>query len=154
MSLDILPILADDYFIRLNVGRTGEGISSHLNRDGAHTNLVIQRDREMWGDLEEGNDLLLINDDEVNVLTPEAATQDRMLTSLFISDQDGEKDCDYTTIAENVTQDVFIAGIDYYIPAAAQPDLSDLSTISIKLIARGGDGSALRLPWSAIDASL
>jgi hypothetical protein len=35
---------------------------------------------------------------------------------------------------------VFISGIDYYIPAATQPDLSDLSSISIKLISRGSDG--------------
>lgn len=135
------PFYADDYFIRLNVGRPGEGISSHLNRDGAHTNLAVARDRELWGDQGDGNDLLLINDDEVNVLTPDAAKQSRMLSTLFLSDQDGEKDSDYTTINdENVTQPVFIAGIDYYIPAATQPDLSDLSTISIKLISRGSDG--------------
>ncbi len=136
------PFYADDYFLRLNVGRSGEGISSYLNRDGAHTNLVVARDREMWGDRDDGNDLLFIGDDETSVLTPEAATQDRMLTSIFLSDQDGGKDSDYTTIEDNVTQDMFIAGIDYYIPAATQPDLSDLSTISIKLTARGGDGAS------------
>lgn len=145
------PFLADDYFIRLNVGRPGEGISSYLNRDAAHTNLVVARDREMWGDQGEGNDQVYINDDEVNILTPEAANQDRMLSSLFLSDQDGEKDSDYTLI-EGVTQDVFIAGLDYYIPAATKADLSDLSTISVKLISRGSEDKVrvLNVPnWPA-----
>lgn len=136
------PYLADDYFIRLNVGRTGEGISSLLNRDGAHTNLLIGRDQEFWGDQADGaNDQIYINDDEVNIITPEVATQEIMLNTLFLSDQDGDKVGD-ATIIEAVTQDVFISGLDYYIPAATQSDLSDLSTISVKLISRCGDGQA------------
>ncbi len=96
----------------------------------------------MWGDLTDGNDQVFINDDGVNILTPEAASQDHMLSSLFLSDQDGEQDSDLTLIEDNVTQDVFIAGIDYYIPAATQPGLSDLSTISIQLISPTGDGAS------------
>lgn len=135
------PFYANDYFIRLNTGRTGEGIVSHLNRDGAHTLLMIARDKEMWGDVVDSNDLLYINDDDVSVLTPGAAAQERRLSSLFLCDQDGEQDSDYTTIEDdNVTMTSFIAGIDYYIPAATQPDLSDLSTISIKLFPRGSEG--------------
>ncbi|MBN1655701.1 MAG: hypothetical protein JXA30_18190 [Deltaproteobacteria bacterium] len=133
------PFYADDYFIRLNVGRPGEGVSSHLNRDGAHTNLMVARDKEMWSDQDNGNDQVFINDNEVNILTPEAAAKNRMLSSLFLSDQDGEEDSDYTII-NDVTQMVFISGVDYYIPSATQSDLSDLSTISIKLISRDGDG--------------
>lgn len=135
------PFYADNYFVRLLTARTGEGITSHLNREGAHTLLMIARDKEMWGDRVEGNDLIFINDDETSVLTPEAAAQSRRLSSLFLCDQDGEEDSDYTTINdENVTMTSFIAGIDYYIPAAEQADLSDLSTISIELISRGSDG--------------
>jgi hypothetical protein len=88
----------------------------------------------------DGNDLLFIDDNEVSLLTPEVAPQSRMLSSLFLSDQDGEKDSDLKDIAD-VTQSVFIVGLDYYIPAATQSDLSDLSTISVKLISRGSDST-------------
>jgi pimeloyl-ACP methyl ester carboxylesterase len=129
------PFYADDYFVRLNTARPGEGLSAKLTHSADHTVMTIARDREMWGDQGDGNDLLLVNGEQV--LTEEAAAQSRRLSSLFLSDENGSKSSDFTTIA-SVNEESFISGIDFYIEAASPPDQT---TVSLELTPRGGNGA-------------
>jgi pimeloyl-ACP methyl ester carboxylesterase len=131
------PFYADNYFIRLNTARPGEGLSSQLTRSANHTILMIARDKEMWGDQGDGNDQLLVNG--FQVLTEVAAAQSRRLSSIFLCDENESSESEMTTL-EAVTQVSFIAGIDFYI-AAAPAD----QTVAIELTSRGSGGAAQTL---------
>jgi len=143
------PFWADDYFIRFNTSRPNEGLSSYLPRSANHTNLMIARDKEIWGDqVGDENDELLV--DGTNVATPEAAAQNNRLSALFLFDcgpdevgdegypdpnSDGISDLSApNTYFHSIT---FMSGLDLYIPAATPPD----STIEVELTPRGGGGS-------------
>jgi len=135
------PFFADDYFMRLNTGNTDEGFSEELAKNSNHSNLVIARDREFWGNVDGGNDVLSVDGDDVLALNEtamdgvglSAGAQSRRLSSLFLSDQNENLQSENTNIDE-VTKVSFIAGMDYFINAATE------DTIEIALTPRGDSG--------------
>lgn len=143
------PFYADDYFVRLNTGVTGEGFSEDLTKNANHSNVVIARDREFWANVTGGNDVLMVN--SVNVFEANetatadgelsAGAQSRRLSSLFLSDQDESGDSSNENIDE-VTQSSFIAGMDFFVDASAA------STVNVELTPRGGSAltQSINLP--------
>jgi hypothetical protein len=141
------PFLADNYFIRLNTSDPGKGVGSYLPRCASHTNLMIGRDKEMWGDQDANNDILEVN--ATSVLTPIAAAQAHRLSALFLFSAGDEEvaplktpetDCEDTTSQLDTPNTFFhslpfISGLDYHIPASP-PD----QTISIVMTPRGAGG--------------
>lgn len=55
------PFIRDDHFVRLLTSEVGGGVGGNIDVSDQQTNLIISRDRELWGDQEFGNDLILIN---------------------------------------------------------------------------------------------
>ncbi|GAA6134259.1 alpha/beta fold hydrolase [Oceaniserpentilla sp. 4NH20-0058] len=148
------PFYADDYFVRLNTGRVGEGFSEDLTGNANHSNLVIVRDREFWANVDGGNDVLMVNSENVfaqNELAMDgeglsAGAQSRRLSSLFLSDQDESGDSSYENI-DDVTSVSFIAGMDFFI------DATTADTIEIQLTPRGDSGltQTINVPNRASD---
>ncbi len=142
------PFFADNYFVRLNTSEPGSGVGNYLIRSANHTNLMIGRDKEMWGDQGANNDILMV--DVTSVLTPVAAAQAHRLSALFLFDMgpnelaNGLPDPNYDGVSSDLSTPnkffhslPFISGLDLYIPAANPPD----RTISIVLTPRGGEGA-------------
>lgn len=147
------PFLADDYFVHLVTSPPGGFVAVLMTRTPDNVDILIQRDKEFWGDQGDDNDILTV--DGTNVATPEAAARDNNLIGLFLMDwgpgahpdlEDpstmdygdsklGESNLDAPIASFAVLP--FMSGLDLFIPAASPPD----RTIEVKLIPRGGDGA-------------
>lgn len=125
----------DSYFVRLNTSAPGAGLGARLARSPDHSNLNIGRDKELWGDQGDGNDILTVNG--TNVITPETAPLLKRLSSLFLHDKGTDKQSALATPDPDFHEVPFISGLDLYLPASSPP--SDV--IAIELTPRGGEGA-------------
>jgi pimeloyl-ACP methyl ester carboxylesterase len=140
------PFTRSDYFVRLNTSRPGSGLGLLLTRSPNHVDLLVSRDKEIWGDQGKESDILLV--DGINVATPEAAARAKRLSGLFLLDWGywpgslfpeayygtsvlGESDL--TAPIPIFHAQGFLSGLDYYMPAASPPD----RTIKLRLTPRG-----------------
>jgi hypothetical protein len=115
-----------------------------------HVDIVVQRDKEFWGDQGADNDELVV--DGTSVATELAAAREKRLSALFLLDwgpdahprlPDGVE-IDYTGYelgASNLDEPIaifhgigFVSGVDLFMPAASPPDRS----IELRLSPRGG----------------
>jgi hypothetical protein len=143
------PFFSNDYFVRL-LTSTEDGIGTLMTQTPDHVDIVVQRDKEFWGDQDAGNDELVV--DGTSVATELAAARDKRLSGLFLLDwgpgahpslPDGVE-IDFTGYelgASNLDEPIaifhgigFISGIDLFMPAASPPD----RTIELRLTPRGG----------------
>lgn len=144
--------IAGNYFIRLNTSPPGGGIGVLLTRTPNNTNVLITRDKEIWGDQGAGNDILMV--DGNSVATPEASPRVKRLSAMFLLDWGfgGHPGNPYPAafygthvlgvsdlsapipIFHNIP---FFSGLDLFMPAASPPD----RTIPIVLTPRGGGGA-------------
>jgi len=137
------PINRSDYFIRLLTSRPGSGIGFLLTKSDNHTDILVSRDKEIWGDQGTGSDVLLV--DGYNVAIPPAAARSHRLSGLFLMDW-GPSKTTFPTTPDQVTDlstpiailhsQTFMSGLDLYMPGAVIPD----RTIMCWLIPRGGGG--------------
>jgi pimeloyl-ACP methyl ester carboxylesterase len=145
----------DDYFLRLNTGRPGEGLEAFTKHDPRHVNLTFVRGREMWGD-QPDSDVLTVDRrgdgaPALNVLTPGVAPRTGPggvggntgeVNALFLTDVGdrtaaGYADPDQRTDLgknqlfpfDNLT---FLAAADVFVPAAAR------GTAHLAMVPRGG----------------
>ncbi len=160
------PFFADNYFVRLITVPPGSEVESLLPRTADHTVIVIMRDKEIWGDRGDDNDILTV--DGTNVATEGAAAASNRTIVLFAMDWGPgvHPDLDTSTwdftgfeIGEsNLEEPIslfqimgFISAVDLYIPAASPPDRS----IEVKLTPRGGNGAeqVIHIPnWASDEA--
>ncbi|QJD59329.1 alpha/beta hydrolase [Pseudomonas sp. gcc21] len=129
----------DSYFVRLNTSQPGSGVGALLSRSAAHTNLNIGRDKELWGDQGEGNDVLTVNG--TNVITAETAPLLDRLSSLFLHDRGADQQSEPGIPDPTLAAVPFITSVDLFIPAASPP----YDVIAIELTPRGGDGAVQRI---------
>ncbi|GAB3435308.1 hypothetical protein [Actinophytocola sediminis] len=149
--------LRDDYFLRLNTGRPGEGLEAYTKQDPRHVNLTIVRGRELWGD-QPVSDVLTVDrlgDDTppLNVLTPGVAPRTSPggvggntgeVNALFLTDvgdrtATGYADPDQATGLDkhqlfpfdNLT---FLAAADVWVPA----DPAARAPVRLAMAHRGG----------------
>ena len=78
------PFTRSDYFVRLNTSRPGTGLGRLLTKSPNHVDILVSRDREIWGNQGKENDILVV--DGTNVATPEAAARTKRLSGLFLLD--------------------------------------------------------------------
>jgi hypothetical protein len=152
------PFVADNYFIRLNTSVPGGGTGILLTRTSDSTNIVVTRDKEMWGDQGAENDVLMVG--QTNVLTAGAAARRGNLSALFIVDwgygghphlpvspfNDPAYYGPHVLGETNLSQPIaifhdqpFLSGVDVHLPGAFPPD----NTISLEMTPRGGGASRL-----------
>ncbi|UCH50793.1 MAG: alpha/beta hydrolase [Chloroflexota bacterium] len=129
--------IRSDYLIRLSTEAAGgRGLSSHMDTSDRHSNMLIGRGKEFWGDQDAGNDVLTV--DGNNVITPETCPLNKLVNVIFVYDNGADSKNDLTAPTPyfyNVMP-VFMSGVDIFIPAADPPN----RTISVMLTPRGGGG--------------
>lgn len=145
------PFTRSDYFVRLNSSNPTTGIGRYMTKTANHVDIVISRDREIWGDQVAGNDILVV--DGTSVATPLAAARSKRLSGLFLLDWGyytgalfpASYYVPYVLLVSNLTTPIplfhaqgFLSGLDLYMPAATPPN----RTIPCWLIPRGGSGEA------------
>jgi len=130
------PFMRSDYLIRLNTEIPGKGLSSHADRSDSHSNLLISRNKELWGDQGADSDVLEING--TNVVTDAICPLNHLVIAIFVNDNgaDGKTDLTKPIPYFYSAIPVFLSGADLNIPAADPPD----GTISLVLTPRGGGG--------------
>jgi pimeloyl-ACP methyl ester carboxylesterase len=131
------PSITSDYLIRLSTEAAGgKGLSSHMDTSNSHSNMLISRGKEFWGDQGADNDVLTV--DGNNIITPETCPLNKLINVIFVYDNGTDGKSDLTAPIPyfyNVIP-VFMSGVDLFIPAADPPN----RTISMVLTSRGGGG--------------
>jgi pimeloyl-ACP methyl ester carboxylesterase len=126
------PFARSNHFLRLNTSTPGTGIEAYTSRSATTTNLVINRQREFWGDQGAGSDVLTV--DGLNVLTPATSARSAVNLAFFTFDAglDGTTD-----LARGVVSPFhllsFLTAADVHIPASADGS----GTVSISENPRG-----------------
>ncbi|WP_339648296.1 alpha/beta fold hydrolase [Halopseudomonas pelagia] len=129
------PVTSDSYNIRLNTSLPGAGLGALLTRSANHSNIAISRDKEFWGYLQEGNDVLEVKGS--NVITEQVAPLLKRLSSLFLHDRGADGVSNLDTPDPVLNRFPFISGLDMFLPAAGGPN----GVISLELTPRGEQGS-------------
>ena len=135
------PYRQDSLLVRLNTSRPGEGVGRLLHRSAGHTNLMIGRDMELWGDQGENNDSLTINGTEV--IKASNAPLLKRLSVLFVHDRNSDQTSNMTTVDPVFGALPFMSGWDLYVPASAGAG----NSVELRLKSRrGGADQVINVP--------
>lgn len=139
------PYNQDSLLVRLNTSRPQQGVGRLFARSANHTNLMIGRDMEFWGDQGDSNDSLTINNMEV--ISDFLAPLSHRLSVLFIHDRGSDQQSDLTRPDPVFSTLPFMSGMDMYLPASA----TGSGTIELRLKSRrGGADQVINVPnWSS-----
>jgi len=132
------PFIRSDHLIRLNTSPEPEGgISGEMDTSEGHTNLVVSRNKELWGDQGVDNDILAINGvNVVNAATCPSQPFYSIVVAMFVCDQGSDTESDPEAPIPEFAALTFFTGVDLYLPGAYPPD----GTIRLTLIPRGAAG--------------
>jgi len=132
------PFIRSDYFVRLNTSREpGGGVSGLMDRSPNHSNLIVSRNKEFWGDQGVDNDILAINGvNIVNAATCPSIPFQNIVSILFVYDQGADQVSHPEVPIPEPTPLIFFALVDLYAHGAYPPN----GTIRLTLIPRGGNG--------------
>jgi hypothetical protein len=132
------PFIRSDYLIRLNTSpEPSGGVSGLMDRSPNHSNLIVSRNMEFWGDQVIDNDILAINGvNIVNAATCPSVPFPAIVDILFVFDQNADQVSHPQVPIPELTPLVFFALVDLYVPGAYPPN----GTIRLTLIPRGGNG--------------
>lgn len=129
------PFIRSDYLIRLNTSPEPEGgTSAGMDRSEGHSNLVVGRNMEFWGDQGVDNDILAING--VNVVNEATCPLVKRTNYMFVFDKDADGLSDTSTPIPEYHALTFFTGVDLFLPGAYPPD----GTIRLTLISRVASG--------------
>jgi pimeloyl-ACP methyl ester carboxylesterase len=128
------PFIRSDYLIRLQTEEPGVGVGAYMDYSDHHSNVIVIRYKELWGDQGVENDTLEING--VDVVSPGTHPIDKRVIATFVFDKDADG-------VHNLGVPIFpfyllhfLAGVDLYIPGVDPPD----GTIPVVLTPRDGGG--------------
>lgn len=127
------PLIRSDYLVRLNTSPPG-GVGDYMDISNNHSNLVLTRNKELWGDQGVNNDILTING--VNVVTAAGCPITKMVIGMFVYDRYADRVSNLSAPIPLFNALPFLTGIDLFIPGAEPPN----GRISVVLIPRGGSG--------------
>ena len=139
------PYQQDSLLVRLSTSRPNEGVGRFLARGPGHTNLMIGRDMELWGDQGDNNDSLTINGTEViNEMT--GPLLDR-LSVIFLHDRGADGVSNLDELDPAFAALPFMTGLDLHVPASA----TGSGTVELRLKSRrGGEDQVINVPnWSS-----
>jgi hypothetical protein len=128
------PFLRTDTFVRLLTSRPGEGLSGLVETSDRHTALVVNRQKEWWGDQGDGSDTLWINGQ--NILNAATAPRTKRVIGIFAFDARVDRVTDLTAPLPAFFSQPFISGVDVFVPAAP----AHLGLASIVTRPRTGEG--------------
>ena len=135
------PYKQDTFMVRLNTSRPGEGVGRLLQRASTHTNLMIGRDMELWGDQDGSNDSLTVNGQEmIDELVAPLLTR---LSVLFLTDRNADQTSNLSVLDPYFASLPFMRGWDFYIPSAT----NGAGTVEVRLKSRrGGQEQVINVP--------
>lgn len=110
------PARRTDRLIRLLTSPPGQGLGALMETSDRHSNLVVSRNKEWWGDQGEGSDALWINGTEI--LNPANAPRTKRVIGIFAYDRGVDRVTDLRAPIPEFFAQPFLTGIDAYIPAA------------------------------------
>lgn len=144
------PAIRSNHLIRLNTSLEPDGgVSANLDRSDDHSNLVVFRNKELWGDQGIDNDILAING--VNVVNAETCPTSpfySIVISMFVYDQYADGMSDPSVPIPEYAALTFFTGTDLFVPGSPSAE----GTIRLTLIPRGGNGimQVLNVPnWAS-----
>jgi len=140
------PFIRSDYLIRILVSPPG-GVAYYADRSPNHSNLLIQRYKEFWGDRGDNNDILEING--INVVTAAICPGIKRVNGIWVYDRYADGISNLTAPISYYFAQPFQTGVDLFIPAADPPN----ATISLVLTPRGGGGKTqvINVPnWASL----
>ncbi|HEX6682732.1 MAG TPA: alpha/beta fold hydrolase [Candidatus Limnocylindrales bacterium] len=107
------PSVRTDNLIRLLTGVPGQGLDALTEKSDHHTNLVISRNKEWWGDQ---GDVLYVNGE--NILNAANSPRTKRVIGIFAYDRNVDRTTDLSAPIPAFFAQTFITGMDVYIPAA------------------------------------
>ncbi len=128
------PFRRTDRLIRLLTNRPGEGLAAQTEVSDRHSNLVITRYKEWWGDQGAGGDSLAI--DGLEVLNAANSPRAKRVIGIFAYDVHVDGVTDLSVPVPFLFSLPFITGTDVFIPAERPPRRS----VAIVARPRGGGG--------------
>ena len=126
------PFLRDDHFVRLLTSPVGAGVGANVDTSPVQTNIIVSRDRELIGEREFDNDLVVVNGQ--NVINSGNSPISNRTTGIYLFDanNDGESDLDEPLPYFHGLP--FLTGNDLFLPA------SEEASTRVTLIGRGEGG--------------
>ncbi|MEJ6655837.1 MAG: hypothetical protein QNL70_07505 [Pseudomonas sp.] len=135
------PYQQDSLLVRLSTSLPGEGVGRLLHRGAGHTNLMIGRDMELWGDQGANNDSLTVSGTEV--VSELTAPLLKRLSVLFLHDRGSDGVSNLGQLDPAFAALPFMTGLDLYVPASA----GGSGTIELRLKSRrGGADQVINVP--------
>ncbi len=139
------PFLRSDHLIRLQTEPAGGPISTFTDSSDRQTDLIVFRNKELWGDQGAENDVLEVNG--TNVVSPATHPIERFVNATFIFDKGMDGVTNLGVPIAPFSAISFLAAVDLYIPAANPPNAS----VSVVLIPRdAGHTQTISIPnWAS-----
>ena len=128
------PFVRSDNLVRLLTSRPGEGLGALVETGPNHTSLVINRQKEWWGDQGDLGDGLWLNGE--NVLNAATAPRTKRVIGIFAFDAHVDGVTDLSAPLPAFFSQPFISGVDVFMPAAP----AHLGLVSIVARSRAGQG--------------
>jgi pimeloyl-ACP methyl ester carboxylesterase len=125
------PFGRTDTLVRLLTSRPGEGLGALAEVGDGHTNLVVNRQKEWWGDQGTAGDSLRVNGREI--LNAANAPRTKRAIGIFTYDAGRDGVTDLSAPIPEFFAQPFITAMDLYLPAGARPT-------SVAARPRGGEG--------------
>ncbi|SDJ83937.1 lipase/acyltransferase domain-containing protein [Nonomuraea jiangxiensis] len=125
------PFRRSDALVRLLTSRPGEGVSGLMESSERHTNLVINRQKEWWGDQGAAGDSLRVNG--LELLNPANAPRAKRAIGIFVYDAGVDGVTDLAAPIPQFFAQPFLTAMDAFLPAKRRP----LTVVSTP---RGGHG--------------
>ncbi len=147
------PFLRSDHLIRLQTEppqppppQPGTGLGQFTTPSDHTTNLIILRNKELWGDQGAENDALAING--TNVVSAATCPIAKRVNAVFTFDKNLDGISDVTTPLFPFTILPFLLGLDLWIPGVTPPN----ATVPVVLTPRGGgDTQKINVPnWASL----
>ncbi|WP_289009174.1 alpha/beta fold hydrolase [uncultured Thermomonospora sp.] len=140
------PFRRSDALVRVLTSRPGEGVSGRVETGDRHVSLVINRQREWWGDQGAGGDALWINGRQV--LNAANAPRTKRVIGIFAYDAGRDGVTDLSAPIPSFFEQPFLTGVDVFIPASAAG-----RPIPVVSRPRGGSGALDVLVVPALPSS-
>jgi pimeloyl-ACP methyl ester carboxylesterase len=134
------PFVRSSALMRLLTSEPGEGLDGLWERGPNHSNIVLLRNKEWWGDQPGANDVLTV--DGVDVVSPATAPTSKRALAAFVWDIGVDGVSNPGVPAPAFAALPFLTGVDIFVPASSPPD----RTVAVRSVPRLGDGLVIDVP--------
>jgi hypothetical protein len=126
------PFRRSDYLIRLLTATPNGGLDTLVDKSDRHVSMVINRNKEFWGDEGMPQDALTVNG--TNIVNSATAPISHRTNAIFVFDKGSDQQSDVNAALPAFFAQPFLSGVDLFVPAATPAT----GTVSVALTSRGG----------------